>query len=207
MRKLAAILLSCFLLVEGCTTAYAAQSIPQETQTNETTQVNTQKLECEFSEPIIEKKASQVVYKTTVSVNNVEKIEGYEIHVENEKDVSISNKSGGNTTENVRKNGNTYFAAMTGAVTGEKIELCDIEIKYPYNSKDSERMLKIPEIQIVTSVAAEKIEKTGPYEIELPKVNRPIYLTILMFLLVVGSVFAGVFVFKKKKNKDGTNNA
>ena len=60
-------------------------------------------------------------------------------------------------------------------------------------------MLEIPEIQVVTSVAAEEIEITGPYEVELPEVKAPFYATIWFYLIIAAVVLAGGFIFWKKR--------
>ena len=126
---------------------------------------------------------------------------GYEIHVkaENKDEIVIENKAGGTATENVYKDGVMYLAVMSGELTGEETELCDITVKLPYDAAESGSVLEIPEIQIVTSVAAERIETAGPYEVELPEVKAPFYATVWFYLIIAAAVLAGGFVIWKKR--------
>ena len=201
MKKISALVLTCMILAGLGKTVYAAQETAEQNG-NMNTEAETQasELECKFSEPQIVKKASHVEYKTTVTVTGPDLVEGYEIHVNAERkdDIVIENKAGGNATENVFKDGVMYLAVMSGELTGEEIELCEITVKLPYGG---ERVLEVPEIQIVTSVAAEEIEKTGPYEIELPEVKAPFYASVWFYLAIAAVIAAaaGCIVWKKKK--------
>ena len=50
-----------------------------------------------------------------------------------------------------------------------------------------------------TSVAAERIETAGPYEVELPEVKAPFYATVWFYLIIAAAVLAGGFVIWKKR--------
>lgn len=207
MKRISALVLTCMILAGLSSTVYAAQeTVEQNENTNtETVIQETQgaKLECIFSELQIERKADHAQYKTTVSVRGADLAEGYEIHVksENKDDVVIKNKAGGSATKNVYKDGVMYLAVMSGELTGEEIELCEITVNLPYDASESERVLEIPEIQVVTSVAAEEIEVTGPYEVDLPEVKAPFYAAIWFYLMIAAVVLAGGFIFWKNWKK------
>ena len=121
------------------------------------------------------------------------------IKSENKDNVVIENKAGGTATENVYKDGVMYLAVMSGELTGEEVELCEITVNLPYDTAAGGEVLEIPEIQVVTSVAAEEIEITGPYEVELPEVKAPFYATIWFYLIIAAVVLGGGFIFWKKR--------
>lgn len=203
MKKIPALVLTCMILAGFSTTIYAAQETVEQNESvnNAETEAAETKLECKFSEPQVERKAACAQYKTTVSVSGADLVEGYEIHVksENKDDVVIENKAGGTATENVYKDGVMYLAVMSGELTGEEVELCEITVNLPYDTAAGGDVLEIPEIQVVTSVAAEEIEITGPYEVELPEVKVPFYATIWFYLIIAAVVLAGGFIFWKKR--------
>ncbi len=202
MRKLSGLVLTCMILAGLSKPIYAAEETAGQ-NADAVTESETQ-LECQFSEPEIHKKAAHAEYTVAVSVSGADQAEGYEIHVksENEDDIVIENKAGGNATENVYKDGVMYFAVMSGKLTGEEIELCEITVKLPYGAQGDSRVLEIPEIQVVTSVAAEEIEKTGPYEVELPEVKAPFYASIWFYAAIAAVVLAGgVVIWKNWKKK------
>lgn len=202
MKKIPALVLTCMILAGFSKTIYAAQeTVEQNESVNTETETQETKLECKFSEPQVERKAAHAQYKTTVSVSGADLVEGYEIHVksENKDNVVIENKAGGTATENVYKDGVMYLAVMSGELTGEEVELCEITVNLPYDTAAGGEVLEILEIQVVTSVAAEEIEITGPYEVELPEVKAPFYATIWFYLIIAAVVLGGGFIFWKKR--------
>lgn len=202
MKRISALVLACMILAGAGNIVYAAQETAEQPEsTAEAVQTQKTGPECSFSEPQIEKKAAHAEYKTTVSVSGEDLVEGYEIHVkaENKDEIVIENKAGGTATENVYKDGVMYLAVMSGELTGDETELCDITVKLPYDAAESGSVLEIPEIQIVTSVAAERIETAGPYEVELPEVKAPFYATVWFYLIIAAAVLAGGFVIWKKR--------
>ena len=152
MKRISALVLACMILAGAGNIVYAAQETAEQPE-SAAEAVQTQKTgpECSFSEPQIEKKAAHAEYKTTVSVSGEDLVEGYEIHVkaENKDEIVIENKAGGTATENVYKDGVMYLAVMSGELTGEETELCDITVKLPYDAAESGSVLEIPEIQKV----------------------------------------------------------
>ena len=131
MKRISALVLAGMILAGAGNIVYAAQETAEQPE-SAAEAVQTQKTgpECSFSEPQIEKKAAHAEYKTTVSVSGEDLVEGYEIHVkaENKDEIVIENKAGGTATENVYKDGVMYLAVMSGELTGEETELCDITV-------------------------------------------------------------------------------
>ena len=164
-----------------------------------------EKVACSFSEPTVTKKDGAIVYQTQLCVDNIDKIEGYQIAVESkEKDrVAISNQAGGMETENVYKDDTMNLAVISSSVKEKGSPICDITVSYDYQDHEKDRALVVSDLQLVNSVAEEKILDGGPYVLELPYVEPPFYANYKFYLAVLLGValIAGTIVIQRKRRK------
>lgn len=203
MKKIFLCLLTCLVVVMSTTSTYA-ELVTDEEEENDVVAVEEEPIKCSFSEPTIEKKDGSIVYRTTLSVDNVENIEGYQIKVQSKDDkrVSIENKAGGMATENVYKDEAENMAVISSEITEKGSEICEIAIKYAYTDFDKDRTLTVSDLQLVKSVSEENIQTGGPYILELPYVNPPFYADYRFYLIAgvtVAIVAIVILVYRKRK--------
>lgn len=202
MKKIFLCLLTCLTVVMSTTSAYADVLTGEEE--NDVVAVEEEPIKCSFSEPVIEKKDGSIVYRTTLSVDNIENIEGYQIKVQSkdENSVSIENKAGGMATESVYKDEAENLAVISSEIKEKGSEICEIIVNYAYTDFDKDRTLTVSDLQLVKSVSEENIQAGGPYTLELPYVNPPFYADY-RFYLILGATVAAVaiiiLVYRKRK--------
>ncbi|MGN0350842.1 MAG: hypothetical protein ACI4ES_04250 [Roseburia sp.] len=205
MKKIFLCLLTCLSVVMSTTGVYADVLTGEEE--NDVVATEAEPIKCSFSEPVIEKKDGSIVYRTTLSVDNIENIEGYQIKVQSkdEKSVSIENKAGGMATENVYKDDAENLAVISSEITEKGSEICEIAINYAYTDFEKDRMLTVSDLQIVKSVSEENIQAGGPYTLELPYVNPPFYADYRFYLIAGVTVAIATIVIciyrKRKRTK------
>ncbi|MCL2504062.1 MAG: hypothetical protein FWE94_05625 [Coriobacteriia bacterium] len=210
MRKLALSFIVVCILLLGVGTAFAKP-------TNEAPIIDTEdanlstvspKIEYSLSEPVVSAGKGNTIYAVTLSVKGIEEFYGYQIEVVSgtQGAVTVASLVDGLETELVYKNGKQHLAVMTGVtpLSGD-VEICDILVRYPYSDKNHSRKLEIDRLQVVTSVAAEKIETILSITLDLPYVDRPFYTQWWFYAAVIAVLMAGTgtaLYIKKKKDAE-----
>lgn len=165
-------------------------------------------LEYSFSEPIITKGKGKTTYTTTLTIEQIDSLEGYQIQIlaDNEEQIIIRDKLKGSVTPVVFRDGKVNMAVMVGEGVSGKVEVCEITAQYPFSDKNHNRIIKIEELQIVKQVATEEIITQGPWTLTLPYIEPPFYtqasfyilLAIILAILIAGTIW---YLRRKKQKK------
>ena len=165
-------------------------------------------VECNLSEPTFTREDGHVIYKTILQIKDMSEFYGYQIKVSSAGDdlVEVENRAGGVTTPAVYKDDKVNLAVIVGEGASGDIEVCEITSKYPYSDKNNERMLIVDQLDVITSIMAERTVTLGPSPVALtlalPYVSPPFYATswfrasVAAFLLIVVS-----YAYKRRRSK------
>ncbi len=209
MKKYILGVLSVILALSMAGVSFADQSPRTDLDPDEPEEVASafqQEFACTLSQPVIVKEKGYVKYTTTLTVKDMQEFYGYQIQVAspNQDAHILQNKIGGVETPSVYKDETANFAALLGQAASGDIEVCEIVCQYPYSDKNKQRQLVVEKLQVVTSIAAERVLTLGPNPpalvLALPYVAPPFYATVWFYLLLAAvAAAAGGYLYYRKR--------
>jgi hypothetical protein len=168
-----------------------------------------------LSEPVVDQGQDEVSYTSTLTVDGIDALFGYQLRVAASAgdNVTIKNLVGGSATEPVYKEGSLYQAVMLGSEGVEAsggLAICEITVSYAADSAKAERVLTVEQIQVVTDLRTETMLVLGPNPpaatIALAPVD-PLGASVpwpLVVGLVVLALVAFIVILIRRKNGPGS---